>query len=151
MDKNQALNKAMALCSHTEYSEADIRGKLKFWGADPSDIDTVIEQLKKEKFIDDLRFSTAYVRDKIRLNQWGKVKIRYMLSMDKVGHSIIDQALNDIDEEAYAETLKELLQKKTRELKNESNPHARKQKLIKFAQGRGFEVDLILRLLREMK
>ncbi len=150
MDKNQALSKAMALCSHKEYSEADIRGKLKFQGTSPEDIDSVVEQLIKEKFIDDLRFTIAYVTDKIRLNQWGRIKIRYMLSMDKIKHSIIDQALEEIDQEVYAETLKELLEKKARELKNESNPHTKKQKLIKFAQSRGFEVDLVLRLLKEM-
>ncbi|MFA5814466.1 MAG: regulatory protein RecX [Bacteroidales bacterium] len=150
MDKNQALSKAMALCSRRECSEADIRGKLKFWGTLHEDIDWIIGELIKEKFIDDLRFTIAYVRDKIRLNQWGRIKIRYMLSMEKVKHSIIDQALEKIDEDLYTETLKELLQKKARELKNESNPYNKKQKLIKFAQGRGFEVDMVLKELKDL-
>ena len=140
----------MTLCSQKEYNEAEIRNKLKFWGADPNDIDPIVEELIKEKFIDDLRFAIAFVRDKVRLNQWGRIKIRYMLSMERVKHSIIDQALVEIDEDLYAETLLELLQKKARELKSESNPYNKKQKLIKFAQGRGFEVDLVLRLLKEL-
>lgn len=150
MDKNQALSRAMSLCSKTEYSEADIRGKLKFWGVDSVDIDAIIEQLQKEKFIDDLRYAIAYVRDKVRINRWGRVKIQYMLSMARIKHSVIDQALNEIDEEAYAELLKELLVKKARELKNESDPHHKKQKLVKFAQGRGFEVEQILKQLKDL-
>lgn len=150
MDKNQALSKAMALCSRKEYSEADIRGKLKFWGIQTEDVDSVVEQLVKEKFVDDLRYTIAYVSDKVRLNHWGRIKIRYMLSMDKVKHSIIDQALEKIDEELYADALQELLQKKARELKRESNPFTKRQKLIKFAQGRGFEVDLIIKQMKDL-
>jgi len=140
----------MALCSHSEYSEADIRGKLKFWGTPQEDMDWIAGELIKEKFIDDLRFTIAYVRDKIRINQWGRIKIRYMLSMEKVNHSVIDQAFEEIDEEFYADTLQKLLQKKARELKNESNPFNKRQRLIKFAQGRGFEVDLIIKQMKDL-
>ncbi len=150
MDKIQALSKAMALCSRAEYSEASIRGKLKYWDAVPEDIDTIIDQLIREKFIDDLRYANAYVKDKVRLNHWGRIKIRYMLSMERLKHSVIDQALAEIDEDFYAETLKDLLQKKSRELKGESIAQAKKQKLLKFAQSRGFEVDLALRILKEL-
>jgi regulatory protein len=150
MDKKQALSRAMSLCSQKEYNEADIRGKLKFWGVEPSDIDEIIEELIREKFVDDLRYCIAFVRDKIRINQWGRVKVRYMLSMERIKHSIIDQALEEIDEETYSEALTELLEKKARELKSESNPYNKKQKLIKFAQGRGFEIDLILKVLKQM-
>jgi len=150
MDKNQALSKAMALCSRREYSEASIRDKLNLWETPPGDVDSIIEQLIKEKFIDDLRFTVAYVRDKIRLNHWGRVKIHYMLSMEKVKHSIIDQAIEGIDKEIYADALQELLEKKAHELKGESNPLIKKHKLINFAQGRGFEVELVLKHLKEM-
>jgi regulatory protein len=150
MDAKQGLSKAMELCSRKEYSEGEIRNKLKFWEVNPDDIDPIIETLVKEKFIDDLRFATAYVRDKVRLNHWGRTKIRYMLSMERVGRSFIDQALEEIDEELYLDALTELLQKKARELRNESNPFNRRQKLLKFAQGRGYEVDLALRIIKDL-
>lgn len=150
MDKIQALGRAMALCSRTEYSEANIRGKLKYWETAPEDIEAIIDQLIREKFIDDLRYAHAYVKDKVRLNHWGRIKIRYMLSMERLKHSVIDQALAEIDEEDYAETLMDLLQKKSRELKGESNAQAKKQKLLKFAQSRGFEIDIALRILKEI-
>jgi regulatory protein len=150
MDKNQALSKTMALCSKQECSEADIRGKLKFWDTAPEDIDDIMEVLVKEKFIDELRYASAYVRDKVRLNLWGRIKIRYMLSMEQVKPSIVDKALEEIDEELYGDALQQLLQKKDRELKNESNPFSKRQKLIRFAQGRGFEIDLIIRQLKDL-
>ena len=148
MDRRQALSKSMALCSQKEYTEAGIRVKLKAWGVEQDDMDPVIEELIREKFVDDLRYATAFVRDKVRLNQWGRVKIRYMLSMEHVKFSIIDQALGEIDEEEYHESLREILEKKNRELARESNAFTKKQKLVKFAQGRGYEMEAILRVLK---
>jgi len=150
MDKNQALSKAMALCSKKEYCEADIREKLKFWEISPEDADLIIRQLVKEKFIDDLRFTMAYARDKVRLNKWGRIKIRYMLSMIVTDHSIVDRALAEIDEEFYADALQDLLRKKFRLLKSESDPFSKRQKLIRFAQGRGFEIDLIIKQIKDL-
>ena len=112
MDRKQALSKAMALCARQEYCESDIRGKLKLWGIEKADSDYIIEELIKQRFIDDLRFTMAFVRDKIRFNQWGRIKIRYMLTGRKISGSIINQALDSIDESLYTETLQDLLQKK---------------------------------------
>jgi regulatory protein len=150
MDKKQALGKAMALCSRQEHSETEIREKLKFWEIPKEDIDVIVGKLITEKFIDDLRYAIAYARDKNRLNKWGRIKIRYMLSMGKVNPSTIDTALESIDEELYADALRDLLRKKSWELKNEPNPYTKRQKLIKFAQGRGFEVELIIRLVTDL-
>lgn len=150
MDKSQALRRAMSLCSQKEYSEHEIRAKLKFWEVAPGDAEWVVGQLKEEKFIDDLRFAKAYALDKVRLNHWGRIKIRYMLSGARISSAHIDLAIAEIDEGVYSGVLKELLGKKSRELARESDPNSKKQKLIRFAQGRGFEVELILRLLKEI-
>ncbi|MDD4644737.1 MAG: regulatory protein RecX [Bacteroidales bacterium] len=150
MDKNQALNRAMALCSRQEYCEANIRAKLEFWGIAPEDIDPVIEQLIREKFIDVLRYATAYVRDKVRINHWGRIKIRYMLSIEKLKHSIVDQAIEEIDEELYTDVLKDILTKKALSLKNEADPYSKRQKLVKYAQSRGFEIELIIIQIKDI-
>jgi len=142
------LNKAMALCARQEYCESDIRGKLNTWGIGEGDGDAIIQELTRQKFIDDLRFSVAFVQDKVRLNQWGRIKIRYMLSSRKIAGSIMDQALDRIDGNHYTQTLREILQKKDRSLATEENPRIRREKLIRFALGRGFEMDEILKILK---
>ena len=140
----------MALCSQKEYSEHEIRAKLKYWEVAPGDADWIVGQLKEEKFIDDLRFATAYARDKVRLNHWGRIKVRYMLSGERIPAFIIDQALADIDDSLYSGVLKELLEKKTRELARETDPRSKKQKVIRFALGRGFEPELVMTILKEI-
>ncbi len=146
MDKREALSKTMAYCAGRESTEHEIRGKLKSWEVNAHDIEDILVQLKKEKFVDDLRYVSAFVRDKVRLNEWGKVKIRYMLSGKGIAPAILAQALEGIDEQEYTNILQSILEKKARTLKNETNPRSRKQKLINFALGRGFEMDLILKL-----
>ena len=150
MDKKQALSKAMTLCSQREYNEAEIRSKLKTWGAEAVDIEEIMEELISQNFINDLRFAVAYARDKVRLNHWGKIKVRYMLSMARVSHTIIDQALNEIDDEVYLEVVGDLLKKKARELKNESDDSLKRQKLVRFALGRGFEMELIIKVANSL-
>ena len=150
MDKKQALSKAMTLCSQREYNEAEIRSKLKTWGAEAVDIEEIMEELISQNFINDLRFAVAYARDKVRLNHWGKIKVRYMLSMARVSHAIIDQALNEIDDEVYLDVLGDLLKKKARELKNESDASLKRQKSVRFALGRGFEMELIINVANSL-
>jgi regulatory protein len=147
MEKKQALSKAMALCAGQEYCEADVRSKLRGWGAQSSDIDEIISELIKESFIDDLRYAVSYASDKVRLNQWGRVKIRYMLSAKKISGQTINKAFEEIDEEVYSETLRELLVKKERTLRSEKDAWTKRQKLIRFALGHGFETDEIIKIL----
>jgi len=147
MDKKQALSKAMSLCAKQEYCSGDVREKLRTWGISPEDSGEIIKELIKQKFIDDLRFATAYARDKIRFNQWGRIKIRYMLGSKKIPGAMIDQVLDEINPELYTEVLKDLLQKKDKSLKKEPDPWIHKQKLIRFAISRGFETDEIIRIV----
>ena len=148
MDKNQALSKAMAYCARQEHAEGEVRGKLRSWGLTENDTDQIISKLIQEKCLDNERYARAFVRDKLTLNGWGRIKIRYMLHGKGVESRIIDKALDEIDEEHYLGILKDLLEKKARTLKNEENPLIVRQKLINFAMGRGFEPDRVVPLLR---
>ncbi|MFO7615833.1 MAG: regulatory protein RecX [Bacteroidales bacterium] len=149
MDKKEALSKAMAACARQEHCDNEIRGKMRAWGIDHSDIEEVIEELRKQLFLDDERYARAFVRDKLKLNGWGRIKIRYLLKGKGVESGIIDKALEEIDEEQYTSILKDLLEKKARTLKNEANPRTRRQKLINFALGRGFEYTEVDNVLKD--
>ncbi len=149
MDVRQALKKAAALCSRKEYCTADIRKKLITWGIDENDAESVIEKLQQEKFIDDSRFSAYYVKDKFLFNGWGRVKIRFQLRGKGIDSALIDEALEQIKEEEYLEKLAELLHAKKRQIKNKDDWQT-KSALVRFAQSRGFEADLIFRCIDQM-
>ncbi len=113
-------------------------------------VEKVLQTLKKEGFIDESRYAGMFVRDKLRFNHWGKIKIRYMLAAKKIPEEIIDEAIREIDDKAYAETLKEELIKKRRQIKDD-NYFTVRNKLARFGQQRGFESGLIFQVLDEMK
>ena len=141
-----ALRRAAALCSNQEQCSGTILEKLRTWGVDADEAHRVIQKLQEEKFLDDLRYAKFFVRDKYKLNRWGKVKITAMLRQKKIENSLIEEALNEINMKEYEEICENLIKTKSATL-NESNHFIRKGKLFRFAAGRGFESDLIHRIL----
>lgn len=147
----ELLGKMTALCSRREYCEADIRKKLAKARQEDGGIaadaasraqmeDDIIDFLKKEKFIDDLRYATAFVRDKSALAGWGRVKIRHALSAKGVSRECVETALAELDGNPGLEKLEKALKMKAAKLRDD--PHC-KFKLLRFALGRGYEYDEI--------
>jgi len=138
----EALSRAMHICSRQEKCLWDIRKKLNDWNLDEMHIPKVLKKLEEEKFIDEQRFAGFAVKDKFRLNQWGKIKIAYFLRQKQLPEKIIKEALEAIQENEYVEMLRDLLQRKRRSLK-ESDQYKLKAKLLRFAASRGFEQSLV--------
>ena len=81
--ENEVRNKAEAYCSSVERCVSEVEAKLEQWGADNGIKERVIEHLIKEKYIDQQRYCAAFVRDKYRFNQWGRLKIVQALRLKK--------------------------------------------------------------------
>lgn len=145
----EALHRAAALCSSAEHCTADIREKLARWGVTEADSRTIIDRLVQERFIDEQRYAVAFVKDKFRFSGWGRIKMRYALQQKRIDGSDIDHALATLDEEQYNDRLLELLQAKSRSIRNE-DPEARRAKLFRFATSRGFESALIFNALKQV-
>lgn len=142
----KGLSKAMKLCSGRELCADDIYARLKKWSVPKEYFDTIIIQLRKEKFIDDERFVRSFVKDKFNINGWGKEKIRYELSSKGLSENLINISLSEIDETKYLALLENILEQKRRGIKATSE-YEMKGKLIRFAQGRGFAIVDILKIL----
>lgn len=149
MDFKTALNKASSLCSRQEQCCFDIRKKLQKWNVLPDDQEKILDLLVQEKFIDESRFATSYVRDKFRFNNWGREKIRWQLKQKGISNENIDHALAQIDEDEYKKTLSSLLKKKKEQLKN-TELNKVKAALIRNAVSKGFEMDIIFPIVEQL-
>ena len=149
LNYQQALSKTMALCSKAEKCVSDIQQKLDNWGVEPADAQKIIETLIAERFIDEERYARYFVRDKFRFNQWGRVKIAFMLRSKKIPAILIEEALLEIEDEAYFELLSKLLNDKARKTKF-INEYDKKGKLIRFAQSKGFEMEAINEAMKRL-
>lgn len=145
----QALHKAAALCMRSEKCELDIRNKLLAWGINKNDATKIINYLTTEKFLDNARFCNFFVKDKVRFNKWGKIKIGYALKAKKIDEALIISALSQIDEQETVDNLIALLQSKQKNLKYKDE-FEKKGKLIRFALSRGFEMTTINQALKKL-
>ena len=105
---------------------------------------SALQILQDEKYVDVLRYATAYVRDKSAIAGWGEVKIRYMLSSKGISRDVINSALEEVDRGKASDRLARLLENKRKTLKDD--PQCR-LKLLRFARGRGYSYDEVNKLI----
>ena len=151
MDPQKVADRMRGLCSRREYCRQDIMKKvLEALGGDADEAGRIMDRLVEEKYIDDLRYASAFARDKSSIAGWGATKIRYMLAAKGIDRETIAAALQEVDEGKASDRLEKLLSAKVRSLKDD--PQCR-MKLLRFALGRGYQYDeaaeVIGRLLNE--
>jgi regulatory protein len=142
-----ALTRLMELCSKQEKSIAEIKKKLASWGLE-SGSEKIIEELRKNNFINEERFTHAFINDKLKFNKWGKIKIGFLLQQHQIGEAVIQKKLGEIDENEYFFMISAELKKKHLSLKKLSG-YPLKAKLYAFGQQRGYETDKINRYFEQ--
>lgn len=138
-DMNKILDNLRRQCSRREYCTSDVLKKAeKALEGDREKAMQVVATLVKEKYVDDLRYASAYAREKSAISGWGEVKIKYMLSAKGIAKDVIAEALSEIDDVKADTRLMKLLENKYRTLKDD--PQC-KLKLLRFVLGRGYSYD----------
>ncbi len=134
------------LCSRSEQCSADIRKKIIAFELVSDVVDEIIKKLKAEKYLNDERYIKAYITDKFRINKWGKVKMRHYLRMKGLPEEMIQNGLDEIDEEKYKAVLIKTMKAKAKTVKKK-NKFEKMGQVIRFAQTRGFEPEMIHRYI----
>lgn len=146
---SEALASAAGYCSMAEHCIAEVVEKLKQFELTTEDQAKLLRRLQDEGYINENRYVKAFVKDKFRFSKWGRIKIRYALRQKGISASLADEGLSEILEEDYREMLADLLRQKKRLVKANS-PYELRGKLLRFAAGRGFELDQAGACLRKM-
>jgi len=143
------LARLQHLCSRAEKCVADVQKKLLEWNVPAIEATAIIRQLQAQGFIDEARYARAFVRDKNGLAHWGRKKIGQALQAKKIAAALVEEALGEIDEEAYKKELEQLLKRKNAALKVPTNTE-RKVKLLRLALSRGYEYTLAYAAVSEL-
>ena len=150
MEPKEALSRLQNLCSKREYCPDDIyRKALRLLEDQPepqAKAASLLKELLKDGFVDELRYSTAFAREKAALSGWGPLKIKNALLLKHIDRETIKEALSEIDEQKAEEKLEKALAYKWKSLKDD--PQA-KFKLLKFALSRGYEYEEIRALVEK--
>lgn len=146
---DELLHKAASYCSISEHCRSEVDIKLSNWNVEKKDRNRIITKLIEQDFINEQRYCNAFVTDKFRFNKWGKIKISTALKSKGIDSSLINSALNLIDDGEYEEMLSTILKTKSETIDYEFE-YEKQGKLFRFAQSRGFETNVIERVLRGM-
>jgi len=149
ISKEQAYVRMARICSQKEYSTFDISQKLLILGFSEQVRREIINQLRKDNYLNEERYTRSYVNDKLRFNKWGRKKIELNLRQKQIPHNVINDVFSEYSDSTLNQSLQPLLENKWKTVKGNSE-YEKTGKLIKYALGRGFEMNEILNCLKNM-
>lgn len=127
-------------------SEKEIRNYLA-GKCDNSDyIDVVVDRLILYKYLDDDRFSKAFIKDKINFTMMGDYKIRKELERFGIDNDIINNNINDIDSEVITSRIKKIIDKDIRCNKKYSDINL-KNKIFNHLISQGYSKDIVISVI----
>jgi regulatory protein len=147
--KEQALPKIKQYCTYQERCHAEVKEKLYSFGLYKKDVEQLMSQLIEENYLNEERFAIQYAGGKFRMNQWGRIKIKYALKQKQVSDYCIKKALKEINETDYKKTLQKLAEQKLKTLKSETNIFSKKKKLQNYLLQKGYEGELVREVVNE--
>ena len=138
----------MPYCAKAERCTMDVVRKLASWDVPEEETEMILETLRQEKFLDDVRYAKSFVADKWRLDQWGRSKISNGLFQKGMSEQLIQQALDTIDMDQYISGMEIVLSKKRDSIRKETHVSQMK-KILSFGVSRGFEEEYIWKWLEK--
>lgn len=143
------VEKIKHYCAYQERSHFEVREKLYSYGLYKTQVETILTQLIADDYLNEERFACSFARGKLRLKQWGRVKIKYALKLKRVSDYNIKTALRQINEEDYVATLQRVAAVKWKALDGE-HYITRQAKATAFLLQRGFEPTLVQQVIRNL-
>ena len=146
--KEQILSALQNLCVRREYCTSDIRRKaLDRCEGDKAMADELVASLKADRFVDDVRYASAFAREKASIQGWGPLKITFQLRGKGISDEAIREALSEVDSSSSEAKLRNLAVSKYRLLSGD--PQSR-LKLLKYLLSRGYSYDEIAPVVEEV-
>jgi regulatory protein len=149
LSTEEALGKIQRYCAYQERSHSEVRQKLFQYGLRESEVDDLLTQLITSGYLNEERYAKAFAGGKFRMKKWGRMKIVHALEAQSLSKNCINSGLKEIDPDDYLKTLRQILKKKNSEL-TEKNIYTLRDKLSKFAIQKGYEPDLVWKVLKEI-
>ena len=136
-----ALEKLRKYCAYQDRCHKEVRTKLLKLEVYGEDLEEVMTHLIAEDFLNEERFARSYTRGKFRMKRWGRIKIKNELKKRQISDYCIRKGMEEIENEAYDETIQYLIKKHTLFPKADNPMH--KKKIIESIQRKGFEYEFI--------
>ena len=141
---------AMRLLNYQMRTTAELRQRLHMKEFPPGAINRVLDKLTNLGLVDDVRFAEAFIASKVASKPIGKRELERKLREKGVSKETASQALSDVsNDETQIEFALQAAEIKIRSLKR-YELKKRREKLVAFLARRGFDWDVIRKVVRKM-
>lgn len=148
-DYNLILNKIKRFCAYQERCHKEVIIKLKSIYAKNDQIPKIVSDLIKENYLNETRYAIQYANGKLRIKNWGRVKIKYNLRQNNISEWNINNAFKEINDNEYNKIFNSLFTKLLLKYDN-LNSQKKKKKIYDALIYRGWEKELIFKKLNEV-
>jgi len=136
-------------CVYQDRCHQEVEKKLVEYRVIPEARELILLHLMQHNFLNEERFAKSFSRGKFRIKQWGKKRIVQELKFKDISEYNIKSGLKEIEEEEYLETIERIALIKAKTI-HEKNSYLRKQKLYQYLYRKGYESDLISKVIKEI-
>lgn len=150
LTRDQALTRMQKYCTYQDRCHAEVRRKLIDLGVYGDDLEEVMAELISDNFLNEERFARSFARGKFRMKSWGRVRIMSELRARQVSEYCMRKALEEIPEDEYFTTANRVILQRLG-AETELNPFKRKAKVAAYAVRRGYELELIWKILNTLE
>lgn len=141
----------LRLLGRREHAREELKRKAADKGFDPGQVEPVLDELARKKYIDDEKFAEKFVSDKIGIQRWGPVKIRAELKKKRISNPVIDRTISIYtDDLELIQICVDLALKRKRHFSKEPDAFKCKQKIAAYLQRKGFSFETINRALPDI-
>jgi len=149
--QEEILAKLYKYCAYQDRCRSELLDKLAAYEVPEEDWEDYLAHLEAERFWDEARYASAFVRGKFYHQQWGCHKIRHALRAKGLPTSLVAQTLSaEIDEDTYRQQAARLAQQKWQTLPRTENRLKRQEKTSRYLLQKGYEWEVIRSLLDEL-
>ncbi len=153
LTKEQAYQKLKHYCAYQDRCHSEVKTKAYLFGLRKPEVEELTSKLIEENCLNEERFAKAFAGGKFRIKQWGRIKIKTELKNKQISHYCIAEAMDEIDDIKYKQTLHKLAVKRWNSIKGEGiNLYVKMTKTRDHLLLKGYESALIaieIKLLAE--
>lgn len=141
---------ALRFLARRAHSIRELREKLLKKGYDLKSITRILEELQHKNYLNDLEFAELLLKEEVQLRKSGPLLLKQKLNGKGIDPSVTDDLLRKIySEELQIRNCRSLGQKKLATLSRKT-PVKQKQQLVSYLKSKGYNWDLIQKVISEL-
>ena len=115
-------------------------------GGSNNEVEDAVQKLIESGYLDDDRFTKAFIKDKLKFTTIGDYKIKMQLNKLGVSTSIIEDNMNKIDEHIIEEKIKKII-KKDKKTNKKYSGQILKNKIYNHLLNQGYSQEKVITII----